>query len=306
MQHTNMKRWKKVLTITAAVLTIHIVLSFVITKIVYDSIFSRYDPSPVLTQEHTAISRAATPVTFLSGENMLSGKLFDSSGDSLVVIVQGINSHIYDHYPLIAYMVEQDQRDVFIFDMTGSCQSQGDSTGGFPQAVYDLDAALNYIASTYDYEEIFLFGHSRGAYAACCILSRRDDIDGVVAINGPDSAMDAVVGTSAARVGPIAYANYPFLWAYQTFLFGAEDVGMSATESMLSSSTPVLIIQAQSDETIPPDTVSIYSHKDEISSANAQFLLLPGGHSSVLYDASETAANPELMHAADAFFDTLS
>ena len=301
MEQSKKKRLKKTLAITAAILVLHTAITFLITKIVYDSIFDRYDYSPILPPEHNAIAQMAEKVTFPSGENMLSGCFFDSPGDSLVVLVQGINSHIADHYPEIMHIVQQDQRDVFIFDMTGSCQSQGDSTGGFPQAVYDLDAALDYIDAAYDYEDIFLFGHSRGAYAACCVLSRRNDIDGVVAINGPNTAMEAVVGTAATKVGWLAYGNYPILWLYQTMLFGAEDVALSATESITNSPTPVLIIQAESDETIPPDSVSIYSHKKEIT--NAEFLLIPGDHSSVLYDDSNITANLQLMQAADAFYD---
>lgn len=296
-------RWKRVLKITATVLVLHSVLSLAITKLVYDAIFTRYDHEEAVPQMYAELAQTAEPVSFPSGENMLSGRFFDSSGDSLVVIVQGINSYMEAHYPLIQQMVQQDHRDVFIFDMTGSCNSQGDSAGGFPQAVYDLEAALDYIDTAYDYENIFLFGHSRGAYAACCILSRRNDIDGVVAVNGPDSAMEAVVGTAAAKVGWIAYGNYPYLWLYQTILFGAEDVGMSALESISGSDVPVLIIQAEQDETIPPDTISIYSHREEIP--NAEFVLLPGGHTSVLYDASEAAANPELMTAIDNFLDTI-
>ena len=306
MEQPKKRRLKKALAITAAILVIHTAITFLITKIIYDTIFDRYDHSHNLPPEHNAIAQMAEKVTFPSGENMLSGCLFDSPGDSLVVLVQGIHSHMADHYPEIMHIVQQDQRDVFIFDMTGSCDSQGDSTGGFPQAVYDLDAALDYIGKSYHYEEIFLFGHSRGAYAACCILSRRNDIDGVVAINGPNTAMEAVVGTSAAKVGWLAYGNYPMLWLYQTMLFGAADVSLSAAESIAQSSTPVLIIQAESDETIPPDSVSIYSHKEEITSPNAQFLLIPGGHSSVLYDISEITANPQLMGAADTFFDQLT
>ena len=297
-------RWKKALAITGIILLLHSLISLVVTKIVYDSIFDRYDHTPVLYQEHTALAQSAKTVSFPSGDNMLCGRFFDSPGDSLVVVVQGIHSNMESHYPLIQQMVEKDQRDVFIFDMTGSCNSQGDSAGGFPQAVYDLEAALDYIDTAYDYENIFLFGHSRGAYAACCVLSRRSNIDGVVAVNGPNSAMEAVIGTSAHKVGWLAYGNYPFLWLYQTMLFGAEDVAMSATQSISESSTPVLIIQAESDETIPPDTVSIYSHREDLP--NAEFLLLPGGHSTVLYETSEITANPELINNVDRFLDNIS
>lgn len=294
-------KFRKALAITGIALLLHSAASFVITKIVYDRIFDRYDHTPTAQQSQAGIAQMAETVTFPSGENMLFGRLFDSPGDSLVVYVQGIHSCMESHYPLIEQFVMEQQRDVLIFDMTGSCNSQGDSAKGFPQAVYDLDAALDYIDTAYDYEKIFLFGHSRGAYAACCVLSRRSDIDGVVALNGPNSAMEAVVGTSAAKVGWIAYGNYPMLWLYQTILFGAEDVSMSAAESIANSQTPVLIIQASEDETIALDTVSIYSHREEIP--NAEFLLIPGGHTSVLYETDHITANPELMHATDGFLD---
>lgn len=305
MKFLQKPRVRKTLAVIAAVLVLHTVFSFIITKIVYDTIFDRYDCTPPaqIPQQHRSIALLAEPVTFPSGENMLSGRFFDSPGDELVVLVQGINSHMESHYPEIQRIVEQDLRDVFIFDMTGSCESEGDSTRGFAQAVYDLDAALDYIDDSYDYEKIFLFGHSRGAFAVCCVLEDRDDIDGVVAINGPNSAMETVVGTAAARVGGIAYGNYPMLWLYQAILFGADDVAMSASEIISESDVPVLIVQAEEDDTIPPDTISIYSHRDEIEAGNVEFLLLPGGHSSVLHETGKIAANPELMDASDAFFD---
>ena len=298
------RKFRKALAFAGIVLLLHSVVSFVITKIVYDSIFARYDHTATVHESHADIAQMAEPVSFPSGENMLSGRFFDSPSDSLVVIVQGIHSYMEAHYPLIQQMVQQDQRDVFIFDMTGSCNSQGDSAIGFPQAIYDLEAALDYLADAYDYENIFLFGHSRGAYAACCVLSRRNDIDGVVAVNGPNSAMETVVGTAADKAGWIAYGNYPFLWLYQTILFGAEDVGISAAESIADSDVPVLIIQAEQDETIPRDTISIYSHREEIP--NAEFVLLPGGHSSVLYETDLVTVNPHLAQATDTFFDHFS
>ena len=297
-------KFRKALAITGIALLLHSAVSFVITKIVYDRIFDRYDHTPTAQQSQTEIAQTAETVTFPSGENMLFGRFFDSPGDSLVVVVQGINSYMESHYPLVEQIVKEQQRDVFIFDMTGSCNSEGDSTKGFPQAVYDLDAALSYIDTAYDYEDIFLFGHSRGAYAACCVLSRRNDIDGVVAVNGPNSTMETVAGTAAAKAGWIAYGNYPFLWLYQVMLFGAEDVGMSAAESIADSQVPVLIIQSSEDETIPPDTISIYSHKEEIP--NAEFLLLPGGHTSVLYETDQITANPELIDNVNRFWDNIS
>lgn len=224
------------------------------------------------------------PVSFLSGENTLSGKLFDGPGDALVVIVQGLHSHAGNYAAIIEMLVQQHQLDVFIFDMTGSGDSQGKNAIGFSQAVYDLNEALDYIDSACSYDDVFLLGHSRGGYAACCVLPGREDIDGVVAINSPNSPMDAVMGSSVNTVGWIAYGNYPMLYLYQAMLFDFKTVSEKASDVISQTDVPVLIIQAQQDETVRWDQFSIYANKDEISSDNTQFLLIDGNHSSVLQD----------------------
>ncbi len=291
---------KRAAKITALILICHIALSFFVTKIIYDSIFQRYD-APDSAIADTSLSGIMTPVSFPSGENMLSGKFFDSPGDSLVVIVQGLRSQIGNYEPVIAKIVQEDCRDVFIFDMTGSCESEGDSGIGFSQAVYDLHAALNYIDRAYRYEEIFLVGHSRGGYAACCVLPERTDIDGVVAINSPNSPMDAVMGSSVNTVGWLAYCNYPMLYVYQAGIFDFQTVSLQAADAIGSSDVPVLVIQAQEDETVRWDLFSIYANQEDATNANAEFWLISGGHSSVLYNETESDINRELWDRVEQF-----
>lgn len=289
-------RWKKAVAITAILLVCHLLLSFLITKAVYDSIFRRYDhPDAGITD--SALAEVMERVSFPSGEHTLSGRLFDGPGDSLVVIVQGIHSHSGNFTPIIHQFLEQYNRDVFIFDMTGSCDSEGKSGIGFSQAVYDLHAALDHIAKEYSYEDIFLLGHSRGGYAVCCVLENRSDIDAAVAINSPNSPMDAVMGSSVDAVGWLAYCNYPMLYFYQALLFDFEAVSQSAAEAIEHSSVPVLIIQAKQDETVAFDRFSVYANKEKISSENCQFWLIEGNHSSVLYEQNE-----ELWGQIDHFF----
>ena len=285
-------RWKKWTILTAIILLCHMLLSFLITKIIYDSIFRRYDYDGSAITD-SALIEMMHPVSFPSGENLLAGQLYDGPGDSLVVIAQGIHSHSGNFASVIREMA--DDRDVFIFDMTGSCESEGKSAIGFSQAVYDLHAALDYIGSAYSYEEIFLLGHSRGGYAACCVLPERTDVDGVVAINSPNSPMDAVIGSSVNAVGWIAYGNYPMLYLYQAMLFDFQTVSQKASDAIAESDVPVLIIQAQQDETVRWDRHSVYAHKKE--SPNTQFILIDGSHSSVLHEE-----NPTFWAEIDLFF----
>lgn len=292
---------RKAAKIAAIILICHIALSFLTTKIIYDSIFGRYD-APDEAATASSLSDIMHPVSFPSGENMLSGKLFDGPGDSLVVIVQGIRSHAGNFACVIDRIVREDCRDVFIFDMTGSCESEGDSGIGFSQAIFDLHAALDYIDRAYDYDDIFLVGHSRGGYAACCVLPERTDIDGVVAINSPNSPMDAVMGGSVNTVGWLAYGNYPMLYLYQAMLFDFQTVSRSASDAIAQSNVPVLVIQAQQDETVRWDRFSIYAHKEDACDENVEFRLIDGGHSDVLYDKTGLDANRELWEQIEQFF----
>ena len=289
-------RRKKVLSITAIILVCHILLSFLVTKVIYDSIFRRYDhPGSEITD--SALTDVMHQISFPSGENTLSGKLFDGPGDSLVVIAQGIHSHSGNYIPIIRQFLEQYNRDVFIFDMTGSCESEGKSGIGFSQAVYDLNAALDHIAQEYAYEDIFLIGHSRGGYAACSVLTSRSDVDAVVTINSPNSPMDAVIGATFHTTGWFAYCNYPILYLYQAMLFDFKTVSQSASDAIDSCSVPVLIIQAQQDQSVIWNRFSIYANQDEISAGSSQFWLIEGDHSSVVYKPSE-----ELLTHIETFF----
>ena len=290
------KRIKKAAAIAAVLLFCHLILSFGITKVIYDSIFRRYDPADATIRD-PSLTEIMHPVSFPSGEHRLAGTLFDGPGDSLVVIVQGIHSHTGNFAPIIRQIVQVGNRDVFIFDMTGSCDSEGDSGIGFSQAVFDLHAALDYIDRAYAYEDIFLVGHSRGGYAACCVLPDRTDIDGVVAINSPNSPMDAVMSGSVNAVGWLAYGNYPMLYLYQAMLFDFETVSQTASDAIAQSDVPVLIIQSQQDETIQFDRFSVYAHKSEFTDSKTEFLLIDGDHSSVLYEQ-----NKELWNQIYKFF----
>ncbi len=297
MFHNSKRRLRRILTIFAAALVSHCLISMVITKFIYDSVFPRYD-APVTAR--IPVQVAPVPVSFPSGDYQLSGRLYDSSRDSLIVYVQGINSQTDEHAPVIDSLLSC--ADVFIFDPTGAGESEGDNAIGFSQTVLDLHAALDYIDGAYNYEDIFLFGHSRGGHAVCCVASQRQDVDAVVSVNAPNSAMDAVMVPTLNTVGPVGYANWPFLWLHQALIFGAETASLQADECLSQISVPVLIVQAEDDTTVPPE-YSVYGHRETIPSSNVMFLLIQGGHTSVLFSEDNTQANEELFTAVYNFFE---
>ena len=297
-------RLKRVLIIILSVILTHCAVSMVATKVIYDSIFDRYDPASevaeVPRQEHS----------FSCDGLQLAGYLYDSGGnrrDTLVVLAPGFHAGGDDYLPQIQSLTDKGW-PVFTFDPSGSCDSEGESCRGFPQEIADLDAALRYVEENdrFGCQSIALLGHSRGGYAAGCILNYGHDIDAVISVSGVNSAMDGIMGYSTEYIGPLAYGNYGFLWAYQAMLFGAEMTDLQAHEQIENSQVPVLVVHGAADEAFPPDEYSIYAHRQEITRPGVEYLLLeePGqnGHTDLLFDGQE-GANEELMEQISAFLE---
>lgn len=295
---------KRLLITIITVILVFSAISLAATKIIYDNIFTRYDCE---TETSVSFLDNREKFQYNSGENKLTGYLYsaNSNSDTLVVLVPGYHAAAQSYGELIKSFLEYGC-SVFAFDPTGSCESEGDSAIGFPQELCDLDATLNFITAKdqFGYDNIVLFGHSRGGYAACCALGYDYDISAVISVSGVNSAMEGVIGHAEEYVGPLAYGNYGFLWLYQTILFGSDTVNICADEEISQSDVPVLIIHGEKDKQVPMDKYSIISHKDEITSDNVEYIISStegqNGHTDILYDADGTA-NRKLMAEINQF-----
>lgn len=289
---TNFRKIWKVIVI---VLAVYLVSQIVMTKIIYDAVFPRYDKEQEeLTESLMALVEQREYVTFDSGEYELQGYYYmtsDGKSNQLVVIAPGLNSGADNYLRQIEYFVS-DGFDVFAFDSTGSCNSTGKSQIGFSQEVYDLDAALGYVESNYQYEDVYLFGHSRGGYSVCAMLGSEHEISAVATISGLNSAMEAVMGLSGKYVGKLAYSNYPLLWLYQVMLFDMETVNISAEEKINDSTIPVLVVQGTQDDTAPMEEFSIYSHKENLREDDVCYYICDtdgkNGHTNLMFETDGT------------------
>lgn len=304
--------FKRILAIIIAVILLFSAVSLAVTKIVYDGIFVRYDCEITDYPEELSemISKRETK-GFVSGKNTLSGYLYRSQAtvthDTLIILAPGFNacadSYLWQIKSLLDY-----GWSVFAFNTTGCCTSEGDSSIGFPQAVYDIKAALKCveIVDRFGYNNIVLLGHSRGGYAACCALDFDYNIAAVVSISGINSAMEGVIGSSAEYVGPLAYGNYGFLWSYQAMLFGTKTLNLDAAKEISESNVPVLIVHGENDSQVPLDRYSIISHKKEITSKNVEYVICSdpesSGHTDLLFKEDGTA-NDDLMKQINSFLE---
>ena len=282
-----------------------IIASFLVTKVVYDGIFARYDIIPDTPFTLTELVENRQTVKFESGKNELNGYIYNADSDGLIILIPGYHASV-DEYIWQIDALNKKGWAVFCFDPTGSCLSEGDSAVGFSQVICDLKSALDYTEQNdrFGYKDIYLLGHSRGAYAACSVLADSYDINAAVAVSAVNSSMEAVIQPAESAVGALAYANYPFLFMYQDSLFGSKVSNVNASKVINKSDVPVMIVQGSNDEKYSLDKYSLYSHSFKYKNDNVRYLVCDkagqNGHTNLLFD-EDGQANDFLIDEIDRF-----
>lgn len=284
--------YKRISVIILAILFSFCLCSLVVTKLVYDHIFTRYEVSPEIPAPLQSTVDTRRICQFASGDAMLTGYYYaaqPNEADALVVFVPGFHAGGDDYLWQIRELMDYGW-DVFTFDTTGTFRSQGESQIGFSQSLLDLQAALDYLNTQqkFGHSQLVLMGHSRGAYAVCCALPQAQDVAAAVSISGVNSAMESVMESSVQAAGPVSYGNYGFLWLYQASIFGADTLNLEAADAISQTDTPVLVIHGSQD---PSTSASIFSHQSQILSPQVEYLLYDAGHTDVLYDPDGTASD---------------
>jgi len=260
------KRKKIIIRIILIFILLNLLACPIVTKIIYDSMFPRYDNTVVIAPEFKSLVDSRKTYDFKVGKNTLKGYLYDNEDKTaLIVLAPGFNASCDEYLPQIKKFSDRGY-GVFTFDTTGSCTSEGDSSVGFEQELVDLDEALTFIEEQgkFGYGKIALFGHSRGGYSVCSASLFGHDIDAIVSVGGINSAMEGIMEPAVDLMGNFAYANYPMLYLYQLVLFEKDYVDADAVEAFDKTTIPTLVIHGANDEKIAVDEYSVYSHKDEI------------------------------------------
>ncbi len=299
------KRYKVIIIVLAFIF----VSNSIATKIIYDSVFKRYDHDYTeelsQTEKYSEFISSRDSLLIPEGKDTLQAYFYDCEDEKgLVVMAPGVHSGA-DVFVPVAYSFCENGYDIIAFDPLGSVGSTGKSLKGFSQEIFDLDAVLDYAESNYPGEDIFLFGHSRGGFAVCGELDSDHDIKAAVAVSAHNTAMDAIISYSARYVGEFANANWPSLWAYQAMIFGPSVVNLRADRIIESSSIPVMIVQGSEDKTAPAKKYSLYSKRSNIGRKGVTYYFSEeegkNGHTDIMFDGED--ANSKLMDSIFDFFE---
>jgi len=271
---------KKTLIITFSIILLFVVISMIATKIIYDQSFPRFERhdtsiNAYLRYEDLEVAYPREVVEFDSEGHNLKGYIYlQDNSHGLIVIAHGLGGGADSYLSYMKWFYDQGW-SIFMYDATGSFDSEGKSTKGFPQSIVDIDHALNYIKTNESINtlDVVLFGHSWGGYAVVNALHLHDNIKAVVSIAAPSKADDFVTAQIKNMIGFFAYTQKPFVQLYQNILF-KEYANLDGIKAINSYDGPVMIIQGKNDDMVTYDKTSIYAQKDEITSDNIIYKLI--------------------------------
>jgi len=216
-------------------------------------------------------------IFFYSGRNRLQGFIYGGDyNKGLIVISPGIYSYADEYDKMIRFLVDNEWR-VFSYNCTGVDGSEGDSMRGLTQGILDLDAALTYIGNNDYFNDlpVMLAGFSWGGFSVCAVLNYNHNVKAVVSFAGFNSTQEAMEHQIVEEVGGIFYIISPQLWALEKQLFG-DTAKLSAVDGINKSNIPVMLVLCYDDDIIPPNTISIYAHRNRIINPNFTYLYLDG------------------------------
>ena len=189
----------------------------------------------------------------------LRGHVYGADNDrALVIFRHGIFSQHRDYLPLITALVDKGWR-VFAYDALGCGESDGDSALGMSQSPLDVEAAVDYARASGMAGDlpVALWGHSWGGFGVAAALGRGADVDACITMSGYETPMKVLDYSATSSFGPIGKLQWPFLWLNTYADFG-DDANPSASEAIVASGVPTLVVHGSGDTTVPLAGVSIY------------------------------------------------
>ena len=266
------------LTVVASLAVLYFGGGYAAGFIIHDKIFGhRYDEGEMKRFDETVLlMRKDYPafvnreeVSFVSNGNTLKGHIyFAPSSKGTILFAHGIYGHRDDNLASLQEYFYSRSYDVFAFDLTASATSEGDGIPGLHQSLFDVKAALGYLATRNDisHNKVATLGYSWGAYGIAAAMEEDLAIvpKAVISFAGFASPFEEMMYMARSRVGVLTEMTAPQLqWSMATR--AGSKWNIAAIEGMNTHpEAKWMLIQGDEDGTVPYD-VSLY--KDALAHA---------------------------------------
>ena len=123
---------------------------------------------------------------------------------------------------------------------------------------------------------------------------------------GFNDPMSMIMAWGEDMMGPLVWAEYPFIWLNQKITFGGV-LDLTAVDAINSAGVPVLLIHGSGDDTVGFDTVSIMAAREKITNPRVQYIIRDGerqnGHNSLFHSLDCLDYAGELNEAYAALYE---
>ncbi len=272
----------------------------------YDAVFPRYErpdysiyPGQYCIERIPEIERRE--IWIQSEEGRLKTYIYDAQNSKgVVVFAHGIHAGADEYLPIIKYMLDHNY-SVVAHNVTGTYESEGESTIGMCQSLVDIDNVINYLQNNPEFKNMpmFTMGHSWGGYAASSVLALKGGINACAVIAPMRNGATLMLEKGEQYAGKLAKASTPILNTYQKLLFG-KYTEYDAIRGINESNISVLIAQGIDDKIITFDGQSITAKMDEITNPNVVYYIgrgVQGDHNNIWH--SERAACYQMAVESD-------
>ncbi len=144
--------------------------------------------------------------------------------------------------------------NVLSLDLTGSGESEGDGYGSMQQSKYDVQSAIEYVrsSSTLSSLDLYLCGHSWGAYGVVSSLEKVKDIKGVIAFAGYNLPNELMKESASEYMGDFFVKMTGWTFDISMRMSYGKEAFYPAFDAIKNSpNTNFLLIHGEEDETVP-------------------------------------------------------
>ena len=240
-------------------------ISFFVDRAILGQTYARVPaatPNLLVTYDDYANDYDREAVEFELDGKTLRGYVYGPDNThGLIIFRHGITSQHQDYLPFIIAMVDKGWK-VFGYDAIGCGESDGDDVIGLSQSPIEVVAAIDFARGSgmADGMNIALWGHSWGGYGVAAALGERaNDVSACITMSGYDTPLKELKVGSSSFLGPFAFTQTPALWL-NTFLVFGPGGNRSASDAIIESGVPTLVMHGVNDPVIPYEDVSILSN----------------------------------------------
>ena len=249
---------KKVVILISSIVIGILLMLYLSTVIVYDSIFNYRCTSETYLMasidDFSNLERTRYEFNTRK-DNKLVGYLYSNSEveeKGLVVFAHGLGGGGQTGYIEIFNYLSSNGYYVFAYDATGNDESEGKSVGGLPQGVIDLDYAINFTKTIDEVKDLplMLMGFSWGAYSVSNVLNYQNDVKAVVAIAGWNESKNLIEYNSSRYVGVFSKVLLPFVSVHESIKYG-KYASSKAMNGFENTDAKIMIVHSEDDQTVP-------------------------------------------------------